>query len=127
MTERLVDISKVDPNNCDEIEMFAYSSHLTASGKCPTAQKSFMGAKSNHDSEKGGGNLFDKENWMDIVKEIGANTLRLAHYQHAQEFYDLCDENGIIVWAEIPYITMHMNGGKETVTFSGASVPPKNA
>ena len=64
---------------------------------------------------------------MDIVKEIGANTLRLAHYQHAQEFYDLCDENGIIVWAEIPYITMHMNGGKETVTFSGASVPPKNA
>ena len=48
-----------------------------------------------------------------IVRELGANTLRLAHYQHAQEFYDLCDENGIIVWAEIPYITMHMKNGRE--------------
>ncbi len=50
---------------------------------------------------------------MEIVKELGANTLRLAHYQHAQEFYDLCDENCIIVWAEIPYITKHMSGGKQ--------------
>ena len=50
---------------------------------------------------------------MEIVKELGANTLRLAHYQHAQEFYDLCDENGIIVWAEIPYITRHMTNGKQ--------------
>ena len=49
---------------------------------------------------------------MAVVKELGANTLRLAHYQHAQEFYDLCDENGIIVWAEIPYITRHMPGGR---------------
>jgi beta-galactosidase len=50
---------------------------------------------------------------MAIIKELGANTLRLAHYQHSQYFYDLCDENGIIVWAEIPYITMHMSGGRE--------------
>lgn len=50
---------------------------------------------------------------MAIVRELGANTLRLAHYQHSQDFYDLCDENGIIVWAEIPYITAHMAGGRE--------------
>ncbi len=71
---------------------------------------------SRHQDRAGAGNALDyamhKED-MDIVKELGANTLRLAHYQHAQEFYDLCDENGIIVWAEIPYITMHMSDGTE--------------
>ncbi|MBD5155681.1 MAG: glycoside hydrolase family 2 protein [Oscillibacter sp.] len=50
---------------------------------------------------------------MEIIREIGANTVRLAHYQHAQEFYDLCDEYGLIVWAEIPYITQHMPNGRE--------------
>ncbi len=50
---------------------------------------------------------------MDMIREIGANSIRLAHYQHAQEFYDLCDEAGMVVWAEIPYITLHMNGGRE--------------
>lgn len=70
---------------------------------------------SRHQDCKGVGNALTLEHHkrdMEIVKEIGANTLRLAHYQHAQEFYDLCDENGIIVWAEIPYITMHMKNGR---------------
>ena len=64
-----------------------------------------------HQDCKGVGNALTREHHkqdMEIIRELGANTLRLAHYQHAQEFYDLCDENGIIVWAEIPYITMHM-------------------
>lgn len=50
---------------------------------------------------------------MKLIREIGANTIRLAHYQHAQEFYDLCDEYGMIVWAEIPYITEHMPNGRQ--------------
>lgn len=50
---------------------------------------------------------------MELIKEIGANTIRLAHYQHAQEFYELCDEAGMVVWAEIPYITQHMPKGRE--------------
>ena len=45
---------------------------------------------------------------MDLICEIGANTIRLAHYQHDQYFFDLCDERGMIVWAEIPYISRHM-------------------
>ena len=50
---------------------------------------------------------------MDFICEVGANTIRLAHYQHDQYFYDLCDERGMIVWAEIPYISRHMDGGNE--------------
>ena len=50
---------------------------------------------------------------MNIMLEMGANTIRLAHYQHAQAFYDLCDQKGMIVWVEIPYITEHMANGRE--------------
>ena len=71
---------------------------------------------SRHQDRKGLGNaltLNEHREDMDIIREIGANTVRLAHYQHAQEFYDLCDEYGIIVWAEIPYITQHMPNGRQ--------------
>ena len=71
---------------------------------------------SRHQDLKGKGNALsyaDHAADMAIIREMGANTLRLAHYQHAQEFYDLCDENGIVVWAEIPYITMHMPNGRQ--------------
>lgn len=50
---------------------------------------------------------------MEFIREIGANTVRLAHYQHDQYFYDLCDQYGMIVWAEIPYISEHMPNGRE--------------
>ncbi len=48
---------------------------------------------------------------IDLILELGATTVRLAHYQHSQEFYDLCDEKGLVVWAEIPYITVHLPKG----------------
>ncbi len=50
---------------------------------------------------------------MDMICEMGATTIRLAHYQHDPYFYDLCDERGMVVWAEIPYISVHMSGGRE--------------
>ena len=50
---------------------------------------------------------------MDLICEMGATTIRLAHYQHDQYFYDLCDERGMVIWAEIPYISQHMPGGRE--------------
>ena len=50
---------------------------------------------------------------MDLICEVGATTIRLAHYQHDQFFYDLCDERGMVVWAEIPYISNHMPNGRE--------------
>lgn len=71
---------------------------------------------SRHQDRKGMGNaLTIKEHRedMELIREIGANTIRLAHYQQAEEFYDLCDEYGMVVWAEIPYITQHMPKGRE--------------
>ena len=50
----------------------------------------------------------EHEEDMQILRDMGANTVRLAHYQHAQYFYDLCDKYGLVAWAEIPYITEHM-------------------
>ena len=41
-----------------------------------------------------------------LIKELGANTIRLAHYQHSQDFYDACDSLGFAVWAEIPFISV---------------------
>jgi beta-galactosidase len=37
---------------------------------------------------------------FDLIMDMGCNALRLSHYQHAQEFYDLCDRAGLVVWAE---------------------------
>ncbi len=50
---------------------------------------------------------------MEYICEVGATTIRLAHYQHDQYFYDLCDEKGMVVWAEIPYISQHLPKGRE--------------
>ena len=71
---------------------------------------------SRHQDRKGVGNALTREMHkedMDLICEIGANTIRLAHYQHDQYFYDLCDERGMVVWAEIPYISEHMPNGRE--------------
>ena len=71
---------------------------------------------SRHQDRRGLGNAITREMHdedMALIKEIGANTIRLAHYQHDQYFYDLCDEVGMVVWAEIPYISEHMPNGRE--------------
>ncbi len=71
---------------------------------------------SRHQDFKGLGNAITKEhhdNDMRLIREMGCNTVRLAHYQHDQYFYDLCDEYGMVVWAEIPYISEHMPNGRE--------------
>ena len=71
---------------------------------------------SRHQDRKGIGNALTKahhEEDMALIRELGANTIRLAHYQHDQYFYDLCDKYGMVVWAEIPYISEHMPKGRE--------------
>lgn len=71
---------------------------------------------SRHQDRLGIGNALTYEHHkedIDLICEVGATTIRLAHYQHAQAFYDLCDEKGLIIWAEIPYISKHMPDGRE--------------
>lgn len=71
---------------------------------------------SRHQDRKGLGNALTKahhEEDIALICEIGANTVRLAHYQHDPYFYDLCDRAGLVVWAEIPYISQHMPNGRE--------------
>ncbi len=71
---------------------------------------------SRHQDRWGVGNALLPEHHkedIDLIMEVGATTIRLAHYQHAQYFYDLCDEKGLIIWAEIPYISKHMPDGRE--------------
>ena len=71
---------------------------------------------SRHQDKWGKGNALSHEDHeldMELIDEMGANTIRLAHYQHDQYFYDLCDQYGMVVWAEIPYISKHMPTGRE--------------
>ena len=71
---------------------------------------------SRHQDRLGVGNALTREHHEEdiaLIMEVGATTIRLAHYQHDQYFYDLCDENGLVIWAEIPYISKHMPGGRE--------------
>ena len=71
---------------------------------------------SRHQDRLGIGNALLPEHHkedMDLICEVGATTIRLAHYQHDQYFYDLCDERGMVIWAEIPYISSHMPAGRE--------------
>ena len=71
---------------------------------------------SRHQDRLGVGNALLPEHHeedIDLIMEVGATTIRLAHYQHDQYFYDLCDEKGLVIWAEIPYISKHMPGGRE--------------
>lgn len=55
------------------------------------------------------GNALTKEHMeldISLIKEVGANSVRLAHYQHHDYFYTLCDQAGLLVWAEIPFISV---------------------
>ena len=66
---------------------------------------------SRHQDRKGIGNELTRQMHredMDLICEMGANTIRLAHYQH-----DQYDERGMVVWAEIPYISEHMPQGRD--------------
>lgn len=65
------------------------------------------GVARHQDFQDKGWAITEKEQLIDfgLIREIGARTVRLAHYQHSEFFYDLCDREGIVVWAEVPFIS----------------------
>ena len=67
------------------------------------------GVSRHQDREEIGNALTMAEHTEDLqlIKDMGANSIRLAHYQQAGDFYDLCDEMGFLVWAEIPVISRY--------------------
>jgi len=54
------------------------------------------------------GNALTREDHFEdakIIADMGANCVRLAHYQQSHDIYEACDRLGLVVWAEIPYFT----------------------
>lgn len=55
-----------------------------------------------------------------IIRELGATTIRLAHYQQSEYFYSRCDSIGFLIWAEIPFVnrvtTQESNNAKQQLT-----------
>ena len=71
-------------------------------------QTPLRGVSRHQDRVYEGNALTKEEHYEDarLIKELGANTIRLAHYQHSEDFYNACDELGFIIWAEIPFISV---------------------
>ena len=58
----------------------------------------------------------DQAQDFDLLRDMGGNAVRLAHYQHDQYSYELADALGFVVWAEIPLVNK--------VSFDGSSASP---
>ena len=75
---------------------------------------------SRHQDRLGKGYALSREDHaedMALIKEMGANSIRQAHYQHADEWSDEADKAGMVVWAEIPFVT--------TPSFTGGEGSPE--
>jgi len=59
-----------------------------------------------YEDRSGAGNAYHNrmhEEDLDLIREMGANAVRMTNYPHSPYFYELCDRYGVIVWSEIPF------------------------
>ena len=96
VTERMVDVSKVDTTGSDYIDMFAYSSHLSASGKCPGAQSAFIraGANQHGADNRTHDDLFGMKDWISVLKDAMQTQYdagNLKGYLDYKQFWDFLD------------------------------------
>ena len=76
-------------------------------------ERLFLRGTQRHEDHAGLGNAMTDDlvrREMQLVKEVGANFIRLAHYQQSRLVLDLCDELGILVWEEIPWCRGGLGG-----------------
>jgi beta-galactosidase len=72
------------------------------------------GVNYHQDSFENGWAMTDSQRERDyaMITEVGANAVRMAHYQHCRHEYEICDREGLIVWSEIPFINRSVCGDK---------------
>ena len=77
------------------------------------------GVSRHQDFAKVGSALSEKHHMLDmeLISEMGANGIRLAHYQHSEFFYALSDSLGMTVWAEIPFVGSNQDGYSDSDEF----------
>lgn len=97
VTERMVDVSEVDPRNSDYIDMFAYSSHLSASGECPSAQSSFMSSAVDQHGfdDMGFRDLFQETDWVSALADAMQTQYQAGNiegYLDYKPFWDFLKE-----------------------------------
>lgn len=100
VTERMVDVSKVDPKNCDTVEMYAYTANLKESGKGSFEDTVLKAAvakavKNAEQRSSGSWSFVAKMNWVDIVKDIMKSEYSygdLKGYMEWQKFLGFLDK-----------------------------------
>ena len=51
----------------------------------------------------------DHDEDLDLIQEMGANAVRLAHYPHDKYVYSQMDRRGLVAWAEIPFVNVYVD------------------
>lgn len=93
VTERMVDVSKVDPKNSDYIDMYAYACYASKTGICKDALSAFMGADAGCYGNEGRTykDLFTYRNWVEAVEDMMKTQYdagNLPGYLNYKQFYD---------------------------------------